>query len=222
MRIQEVRFQNLNSLVGEWKIDFTDPAYLADGIFAITGPTGAGKTTILDGICLALYGRTPRLERVNKSGNEIMSRHTGSCYAEITFTTRDGSYRCHWSQQRAHKKHDGELQVHKHEISDAISGQVLENKIRDVALKVEEITGMNFNRFTRSMLLAQGGFAAFLQAPPDERAPILEQITGTEIYSQISPLPSYLKKFGVTCAFTSPERFFVLHPVFFIHTVLEL
>ncbi len=186
MRIQEVRFQNLNSLVGEWKIDFTDPAYLADGIFAITGPTGAGKTTILDGICLALYGRTPRLERVNKSSNEIMSRHTGSCYAEITFTTRDGSYRCHWSQQRAHKKHDGELQVHKHEISDAVSGQVLENKIRDVALRVEEITGMNFNRFTRSMLLAQGGFAAFLEAPPDERAPILEQITGTEIYSEIS------------------------------------
>ncbi len=186
MRIQEVRFQNLNSLVGEWKIDFTDPAYLADGIFAITGPTGAGKTTILDGICLALYGRTPRLERVNKSGNEIMSRHTGSCYAEVTFSTRDGSYRCHWSQQRAHKKTDGELQVHKHEISDAVSGQVLENKIRDVALRVEEITGMNFNRFTRSMLLAQGGFAAFLQAPPDERAPILEQITGTEIYSEIS------------------------------------
>lgn len=186
MRIQEVRFQNLNSLMGEWKIDFTDPAYLADGIFAITGPTGAGKTTILDGICLALYGRTPRLERVNKSGNEIMSRHTGSCYAEVTFSTRDGSYRCHWSQQRAHKKTDGELQTHKHEISDAASGKVLENKIRDVALKIEEITGMNFNRFTRSMLLAQGGFAAFLQAPPDERAPILEQITGTEIYSEIS------------------------------------
>jgi exonuclease SbcC len=186
MRIQEVRFQNLNSLVGEWKIDFTDSAYLADGIFAITGPTGAGKTTILDGICLALYGRTPRLERVNRNSNEIMSRHTGSCYAEVTFSTRDGSYRCHWSQQRAHKKTDGELQVHKHEISDAASGQVLENKIRDVALKVEEITGMNFNRFTRSILLAQGGFAAFLQAPPDERAPILEQITGTEIYSEIS------------------------------------
>ncbi|HHV15410.1 MAG TPA: AAA family ATPase [Gelria sp.] len=186
MRIHEVRFQNLNSLVGEWKIDFSDPAYLADGIFAITGPTGAGKTTILDAICLALYGRTPRLERVNRSSNEIMSRHTGSCYAEISFETREGSFRCHWSQQRAYKKPGGELQTHKHEISDALDGKVLENKIRDVALKVEEITGMNFNRFTRSILLAQGGFAAFLQASPDERAPILEQITGTEIYSEIS------------------------------------
>ena len=45
---------------------------------------------------------------------------------------------------------------------------------------------MDFDRFTRSMLLAQGGFAAFLQAVPDERGPILEQITGTEIYSEIS------------------------------------
>src|SRR5665647_1967339 len=103
MRIQQLRFQNLNSLEGEWSIDFTAPDYLANGIFAITGPTGAGKTTILDAICLALYGRTPRLNRVNKSANEIMSRQTGYCYAEIIFETRDGCYRCHWSQQRARK-----------------------------------------------------------------------------------------------------------------------
>ena len=186
MRIHQIRFQNLNSLTGEWSIDLSDPAYLSDGIFAITGPTGAGKTTILDAICLALYGRTPRLASVNSNSNEIMSRHTGSCYAEITYETREGQYRCHWSQQRARKKPDGNLQAHKHEIVDARTGQVLENKIRDVAARVEEITGMNFNQFTRAMLLAQGAFAAFLQASADERAPILESITGTEIYSEIS------------------------------------
>lgn len=186
MKIKQIRFQNLNSLVGEWIIDFSHPAYLSDGIFAITGPTGAGKTTVLDAICLALYGRTPRLERVNKSSNEIMSRHTGSCYAEISFETREGYYRCHWSQQRARKNPQGELQPPRQEIADAHSGQILENKIRDVAARVERITGMNFTRFTRSIMLAQGGFAAFLQAPADERAPILEQITGTEIYSEIS------------------------------------
>lgn len=186
MKIYKLRFMNLNSLVGEWSIDFSDPAYLANGIFAITGPTGAGKTTILDAICLALYGRTPRLNRVNKSGNEIMSRQTGQCYAELSFATGEGEFRCYWSQQRARKKPDGELQLPKHEISDLTSGQVLETKIREVALLVEKITGMSFEQFTRSMLLAQGGFAAFLQAPADERAPILEQITGTEIYSEIS------------------------------------
>lgn len=186
MRIKKLRFQNLNSLTGEWEIDFTEPAYQGNGIFAITGPTGAGKTTILDAICLALYGRTPRLERINKSSNEIMSRHTGSCFAEIIFETGSGEYCCHWSQQRARKKAEGELQPPKHEIADLRSGQILENRIRDVAAAVEQITGMNFIQFTRSMMLAQGGFAAFLQAPADERAPILEQITGTEIYSEIS------------------------------------
>ncbi|RDH88133.1 MAG: exonuclease SbcC [endosymbiont of Escarpia spicata] len=186
MRILLVRFKNLNSLAGEWEIDLAYPVFSSDGIFAITGPTGAGKTTILDAICLALYGRTPRLNKVTKSGNEIMSRQTGECFAEVTFETQAGRFRCHWSQHRARKKPGGELQAPKHEIADADSGRILEAKLRGVAEQIEAVTGMDFDRFTRSMLLAQGGFAAFLQAAPDERAPILEQITGTEIYSQIS------------------------------------
>ena len=186
MRIQQVRFKNLNSLAGEWEIDLTKPAFTSDGIFAITGPTGAGKTTILDAICLALYGRTPRLTKVTKSGNEIMSRQTGECFAEVTFETQTGRYRCHWSQHRSRRKPDGELQSPKHEIANADSGQIFESKLRGVGEQIETVTGMDFDRFTRSMLLAQGGFAAFLQAAPDERAPILEQITGTEIYSKIS------------------------------------
>ncbi len=186
MRILHIRFKNLNSLVGEWDIDLTHPAFLSDGIFAITGPTGAGKTTILDAICLALYGRTPRLIRVTKSENEIMSRQTGECFAEVTFETDAGRFRCHWSQWRARKRPNGDLQPPRHEISDAVSGRVLESNIRGVAGQVEAATGMDFDRFTRSMLLAQGGFAAFLQAAPDQRAPILEQLTGTEIYSALS------------------------------------
>ena len=186
MKILELRFKNLNSLIGEWAIDFTTPEYVSNGIFAITGPTGAGKSTILDAICLALYSRTPRLKSITKNSNEIMSRQTGECFAEVTFETQAGKFRCHWSQHRARKKAAGNLADSKHEISDAVSGQILESKKRDVAGAIEKKTGMDFDRFTRSMLLAQGGFAAFLQAAPDERAPILEQITGTEIYSEIS------------------------------------
>lgn len=186
MRILRLRFKNLNSLVGEWDIDFSHPDYAASGIFAITGPTGAGKTTILDAICLALYGQTPRLSRISQSENEIMSRQTGDCFAEVEFTSVKGSFRCHWGQHRARRHASGALQLPHHEIAEAESGIILEAKLKGVAAKVEEVTGMDFDRFTRSMLLAQGGFAAFLQARPDERAPILEQITGTEIYSQIS------------------------------------
>ena len=115
-----------------------------------------------------------------------MSRQTGECFAEVTFETETGRYRSHWSQHRARKKPDSELQAPKHEIANADSGEIFESKIRGVADQIESATGIDFDRFTRSMLLAQGGFAAFLQAAPDDRAPILEQITGTEIYSQIS------------------------------------
>lgn len=186
MRVLRLSFKNLNSLAGVWEIDFTHPDYVSSGIFAITGPTGAGKTTILDAICLALYGQTPRLDRITQSDNEIMSRQTGECFAEIEFETAKGRFRCHWGQHRSRRLADGQLQSPRHEISEAESGVILESKLKAVAARVEDVTGMDFDRFTRSMLLAQGGFAAFLQAGPDQRAPILEQITGTEIYSRIS------------------------------------
>lgn len=186
MKILQLSFKNLNSLAGTWQIDFTHPDYVSSGIFAITGPTGAGKTTILDAICLALYGQTPRLSKVTQNDNEIISRQTGECFAEVAFETAKGRFRCHWSQHRSRKRVDGQLQAPKHEIVEADSGKIIESKLAAVAKRVEDVTGMDFDRFTRSMLLAQGGFAAFLQATPDKRAPILEQITGTAIYSQIS------------------------------------
>ncbi|MFZ4524954.1 MAG: AAA family ATPase [Chlorobium sp.] len=186
MKILSLRFNNLNSLSGEWHIDFTAPEYALDGIFAITGPTGSGKSTILDAVALALYGQTPRLDKINKSGNEIMSRQSGECFSEVLFETASGRYRCHWSQRRSHKQPGGELQPQKHEIADGETGKIIESKLQNTLAAVVKLTGMDFEQFTRSMLLAQGGFAAFLQAPADERAPVLEQITGTEIYSRIS------------------------------------
>lgn len=187
MKILKLRFKNLNSLYGEWLIDFTNPAYTQGSIFAITGPTGSGKSTILDAISLALYGKTPRLQEITKSTNEIMARQTGECFAELEFETTQGYFKCHWSQHRAHHKPGEDLQSPSHEISDK-NGKLIaiSQKRKDVLDKIIEVTGLDFDQFTRSILLAQGGFAAFLEAKPDERSPILEQITGTEIYSTIS------------------------------------
>nr|WP_198923689.1 AAA family ATPase [Rappaport israeli] len=145
MKILQLRFKNLNSLVGQWQIDLTHPDFVSDGIFAITGPTGAGKTTILDAICLALYGRTPRLNKITKSANEIMSRQTGECFAEVTFQTQSGRYRCYWSQHRARKKADGELQSPKHEIADADSGEIFESKIKGVASRLNRLLVWTLN-----------------------------------------------------------------------------
>ncbi len=187
MKIHSIRLKNLNSLVGEFKIDFTTPIFESSGLFAIVGRTGSGKTTILDAICLALYGRTPRLGDVGGQ-NEIMSRTTGDCSAEVIFSTEKGEiYRCTWSQHRARNKPDGNLQSAKHEIVDARTGEILEGDKTKVVVKlVEEKTGLNFDRFMRSMMLAQGEFAKFLKSPGKERSDILEKITGTQIYSRIS------------------------------------
>lgn len=190
MRILKLRFQNLNSLQGEWEIDFRHAAYADEGIFAITGSTGAGKSTILDAICLALYGATPRLGEITQSKNDLMSRHTGECLSEVIFATKSGSYRCTWLQKRARKNPEGNLQSPTHEIApftdDATNLPPLETQTRKTRKLVAEFTGMDFDRFTRAMLLAQGSFAAFLQANSDERSNLLEEITGTEIYGDIS------------------------------------
>ena len=186
MRILKLRFKNLNSLYGEWAIDFTDPEYRYNGIFSLTGPTGAGKSTILDAICLALYGATPRILKINKSSNDVMSRRTGECYAELLFESQAGRFLCHWEQRRARKNADGKLQDQEHQIADADTGKPIETKKSLVPRVVEEKTGMDFDRFTRSILLAQGGFDSFLKADIEKKSKILEQITGTEIYTKIS------------------------------------
>ena len=186
MKILELRLKNLNSLYGEWIIDFTEPEYLSSGIFALTGPTGAGKSTVLDAICLALYGSTPRLGKITRSGNEIMSRKTGECYAEVLFESQAGRFRCHWEQRRARKRAEGKLQDQEHWIADADTGKSVETKKSLVSVVIEEKTGMDFDRFTRSILLAQGGFDTFLKSDAEQKSKILEQITGTEMYSAIS------------------------------------
>jgi len=186
MKILKLRFKNLNSLYGKWEIDFTGPDYESSGIFAITGPTGSGKTTILDAISLALYGETPRLGKVTQSTNELMSRLSSDCFAEVEFESAKGCFCCSFSQRRAGNNPGGKLQGPKHEISDARTRKIIEDRKKYVPSVVEEKTGMDYDRFKRSIMLAQGDFAVFLNSRPADRAPVLEQITGTEIYSEIS------------------------------------
>ncbi|WFC63765.1 exonuclease subunit SbcC [Pseudomonas sp. REST10] len=186
MKILSLRLKNLNSLKGEWKIDFAAEPFAGSGLFAITGPTGAGKTTLLDAICLALYHRTPRMSTLSASGNELMTRHTADCLAEVEFEVRGQGYRAFWSQRRARDKVDGALQAPKVELARIEGGEILTDKIREKESLTSELTGLDFERFTKSMLLAQGGFAAFLEANANQRAELLEELTGTEVYGRIS------------------------------------
>lgn len=184
MKILSIRLKNLNSLRGENYIDFRDPAF-SGGLFAITGPTGAGKSTILDAISLALFHRTPRLGLISAANNELMSQHTAECMAEIEFESRGETYRARWSQRRARNKVDGTLQQPQVELAMA-DGTILTTSVNEKKDKTEDLTGLNYEQFTRSVLLAQGDFANFLKAPDKERASLLEQLTGTEVYATIS------------------------------------
>lgn len=181
MKILKLKYLNINSLKGSDEIDFE--TFLKDeSLFAITGPTGSGKSTLLDVITCALYGRTARLG----NPNELMSRHTGESLCEVEFEIKGKNYRSSWSQKRARKKADGNFQTAKMEIAEVESGKILESKLRAVPKYIEELSGLDFERFNQSMMLVQGSFDAFLKAKENERSSLLEKITGTYIYKEIS------------------------------------
>lgn len=186
MRILRIALRNLNSLKGEHVVDFEKPPLLGAGLFAIVGPTGAGKSTLLDAITLALYGRAARYGKT-ANPEDVMSRHCGECGAEVEFEAVEGRFRASWTLRRARGKASGALQAPKRHVYDH-AGRVLAEKIDDASRLVERLIGLDYDRFLRSALLAQGEFARFLKAPADERALLLESLTGTDIYSRLGAL----------------------------------
>jgi len=192
MKILNLKFKNINSLSGENEIDFTNPIFTHEGLFAITGKTGSGKSSILDAISLALYGKTPRVD-ITGTENAVMTRGEKDCYAEIVFEVEGKKWKSSWKQERART---GTLKQIERVIADE-NDQIVADKIsikgerknedeKTVNEKIVEILGLTFEQFTKVIMLAQGSFAAFLQANKAEKGELLEQITGTEIYAQVS------------------------------------
>lgn len=201
MRILAIRGCNLASLEGEFEIDFTSEPLCSAGIFAITGSTGSGKSTILDAICLALFNNTPRINKVESErvidvrdttltlgdSRNILRRGTGAGYAEVDFVALSGDkYRSRWSVSRAYKKVDGKMGAWNLELTNLTTNEPQQGGKSELLTKIKELIGLTFDQFTRAVMLAQGDFTTFLKADKKEKADLLEKLTGTDIYSRIS------------------------------------
>ena len=204
MKILKVAFENINSLAGKWEIDFTAGDF-RDGLFLIAGDTGAGKTSILDAITLALFGCTARVD-ISQTSNEVMTRGQNKCGADVLFACADGTYCAHWAQIRSRhgnkkdpatgeylppQKPFKEIERSLAKISEDGGGRIeVPGTATEIQEKIKSLIGISsFGQFLRTAMLAQGKFDQFLSASGKEavkeRSAILEQATGTEIYSRI-------------------------------------
>ena len=181
MRFRRLYIENVNSLYGKNVIDFDDPAF-AGGIFLISGPTGAGKSSILDAISLALYGRTPRMSRPTQNEDAMMSNGARELVAELTFQMGDDVYVARFSHRRTGQaKTPFDKTVH----TLSRNGHALEERSKDIPKKIAELLGFDDEQFTRCVLLAQGNFDAFLRSGEKERSAILQNITGMDVYVRL-------------------------------------
>ena len=200
MKILAIRLKNLASLAGPVDIDFTAEPLASAGLFAITGPTGAGKSTLLDALCLALFGTVPRLNDIGREAKvpdadgdiptsdprNLLRRGTGSGFAEVDFIGIDGRrYRARWEANRAREKANGKLQHSRQSLYDLDAEQLLGSGKNEYKQLVEARLGLNFEQFTRAVMLAQSEFGAFLKADDRERSELLEKLTNTAIYTRL-------------------------------------
>ncbi|AZF05162.1 AAA family ATPase [Pseudomonas sp. R5-89-07] len=199
MKILAIRLKNLASLAGPFEIDFTAEPLASAGLFAITGPTGAGKSTLLDALCLALFGAVPRLGDTGQAkmpdadsdisigdARTLLRRGTGGGYAEVDFVGVSGRrYRARWEANRARDKASGKLQASRQSLIDLDSEQLLASQKTEYKTQLELALGLNFEQFTRAVLLAQSEFSAFLKANDNERSELLEKLTDTALYTQL-------------------------------------
>lgn len=190
MKILKIELQNINSLKSDHPIviDFTSESFRDVGLFVITGSTGAGKTTILDAITIALYHEVPRFNKSNIKATlvDVVSYGAAEAMARVTFETKGEIFESQWSIRLAtstgKKLNNPKEEVRLKNLS---TGNILAEKKREVEIEVERITQLSYSQFLRSVLLAQGEFAAFLSADTKDKGNLLEQITGEEIYKKI-------------------------------------
>ena len=173
MRPIKLEVQGLTSFREKAEIDFSDL-----DLFAITGHTGAGKSSLVDAITYALFGEVPR---VGDSIKQLISQGEDRVRVNLEFSADGGRYRVHRSTG-----HKGVPAVQMEHL-DAATAEWLPDadKVRDVNEHIASILGMDYDGFVRSILLPQGQFQQFLAGKPEERRKVLDGLLRLDVYQQM-------------------------------------
>lgn len=156
---------------------FREPAVLdfeGRRLFVITGPTGAGKSSLLDAMTWALFGQVPR---VGASVAQLIAQGAPTMQVLLEFETRGRRFRI---ARRADVKGPGRVRLERRDLSGA--WEPLADRASDVRAHIERLLGMDYATFTRTMVLPQGAFDAFLRGEPRERREILSRLIGLDVY----------------------------------------
>lgn len=205
MNFKKLTIHNIASIV-DAEIDFEAEPIASEPLFLICGETGAGKSVILDSICLALYRDTPRIKSSNDSDyadelfikkdkdgkiantvkfkdvRQLMRRGAKEAFAKLEFVGNDGkNYSAKWSVRF---NRNGNIDAEKQELQCLDDGNVY-TKVADVKAMIASAVGLEFDQFCRTSLLAQGEFTKFLASDDNAKSDILQKLTGTDIYERI-------------------------------------
>lgn len=165
------------------EIDFTA---LQEQIFVISGPTGAGKTTIFDAISFALFGEASGSSRDRDSLRSDFAEPGTETYIELEFELRGKSYKIKRSPQQEQKKLRGEGYTVRNADAELLLPEgTLITRIANVDEKINELLGINKSQFKQIVMLPQGEFRKLLESDSSEREVIFRKIFGTEGFAEI-------------------------------------
>ena len=161
------------------EVDFTK--FGEKGIFLITGDTGAGKTTIFDGISFALFGESSGSNRETNSFRSKFAQETTETFVTLEFKANNKEYKVtrNPSYEVPKKRGDGTT-MRPADATLECNGEIIESKGTNVSERIKSILGIDGNQFKKIAMLAQGEFLSVLLAPSKERGDIFRKIFSTE------------------------------------------
>ena len=189
MRIHRLEISAFGPFAGTEHIDFDRLS--AHGLFLLNGPTGAGKTSVLDAICFALYGSVPG---ARQDGKRLRSDHAAAA-AEPRVTCEFSARGRHfevsrapaWDKPSARGKNGFTVQQANTLLRERVDGEWLEKSGRndEAGAEIADVLGMNREQFTRVVMLPQGDFAAFLRSKATDRLELLQSLFGTQRFEAV-------------------------------------